>query len=348
MILPKPTRVAVIGCGYWGPNLVRVLAASALGEVRTLCDVRESAMLPLAQQYAKDASLKTHYKDVLADADIDAIVVATPAATHFDICRDGLQAGKHVLVEKPLATRATECRELIDLAERQGLTLMVGHVFLYNAAVLKAKEYIDGGELGDVIYALSQRLNLGRIQTDLNCLWSFAPHDVSILCYWLGQTPARVSTFGFSYLHKGVEDVVFARLSFPRGVGGHLHLSWLDPRKVRTMTLVGDKKMLVYDDVSTESRLQLYDKGVIPGVFRDPARSLGEFQLQTRGGDLLIPTFRFLEPLSVEVDHFLDCIRTGQRPRTDGRNGLQVVQVLEAMDKSLRLGGAPVEVDRGE
>lgn len=340
-----PTNVAVVGCGYWGPNIVRALSHTASVNIHTLCDVRRSSLQTLAEQYSKEAYLEEDFRKVAADPDIEAVFVATPAATHRLIAGTLLEAGKHVFVEKPLALTSTDCQELTELAERNKVTLMVGHIFMYNAAVIRAKEYIASGELGEIQYIYSQRLNLGRIQSDLNCLWSFAPHDVSILCYWLDQIPVKAVTQGFSYLNKGVEDVVFSTLHFPQGVGAHLHLSWLDPRKVRSITVVGSKKMLVYDDVSTDARLQIYDKGVSKVVrYSDPATNFGEFQMQIRPGDLLIPYFKFSEPLIEEIQHFLHCIHTGARPRTDGQAGAQVVQILEAMDRSLKADGLPVEV----
>lgn len=339
-------KVAMIGCGYWGPNLLRVLAQNPKISVYALCDLQPTVLQSMSQQYAKEALLLNDYHELLNDQQVEAVVVATPAATHFEIACAFLKAGKHVFVEKPLALTSADCRTLVNLAKQNEKILMVGHVFMYNAAVNKAKEYIESGELGEIFYVYSQRLNLGRIQTDLNCLWSFAPHDVSILCYWLNQMPVKVTTQGFSYLHQSIEDVVFSTLSFPNGVGAHMHLSWLDPRKVRTITIVGSKKMLVYDDVSTEARLQIYDKGVdkVFGERNQPAGNFGEFQMQLRTGDLLVPYFKFTEPLVDEMNHFLQAVQTGNSPRTDGVAGLKIVEVLEAMDKSLKSGGLPVTI----
>jgi predicted dehydrogenase len=222
---------------------------------------------------------------------------------------------------------------------------MVGHVFEYNVAVQRIKQYLDQGELGRLLYVYSQRVNLGRIQNDVNALWSFAPHDVSIMNYWLEQEPVRVAARGFSYLNSRIEDVVFVTLEYPGGIGAHLHLGWLDPRKVRLMTLVGSKQMLVYDDVSLDAKIQLYDKGIVRlDDFSEAAESFAEYQFQIRVGDLIIPTLQFSEPLQRECQHFIDCIQNGSRPLSDGLSGLRVVRVLEAAEQSLRQDGQLVEL----
>jgi predicted dehydrogenase len=259
-------------------------------------------------------------------------------------------AKKHVLVEKPLAKSSAECRTLVALSAELGLTLMVGHVFLYNAAVRQVKAYIDSGELGDVYYVCSQRLNLGIVRQDVNALWNFAPHDVSILNYWLGARPVGVSTRGFSYLQPGVEDVVFMTIDYPGGVGANVHISWLDPRKVRAMTVVGSKKMVVYDDVDSDAPLMIYDKGItrhaLPPEMQVPATpgGFGEFRFLTRAGDVVIPRFDQSEPLRAECRHFIECIQRGDTPVSDGLEALRVVEVLEAAQESLARGGEWVEL----
>jgi predicted dehydrogenase len=271
------------------------------------------------------------------------VVIATPIPTHHALASVLLSAGKHVMVEKPLASTADECLSLIDLAEKARRLLMVGHVFEYNAAVRTIKQYIDSGDLGRVLYVYSQRVNLGRIQRTTNALWSLAPHDVSILNYWFGQEPLRVAARGFSCLQPGVEDVVFVTLEYPNAVGAHLHLGWLDPRKVRLMTVVGSKKMLVYDDVSPDAKIQIYDKGVASSSQPNEAPgTFAEFQVRLRVGDLTVPTLKFSEPLQVECQHFIDCIERGERPFSDGQSGLRTVRVLEAAERSLRHDGMPI------
>lgn len=342
-------NVAVVGLGYWGPNLARNLASLSDANIVALCDLDMKQAEKVRQRYCTGARILSDYRDLADDQQIDAVVLATPIRTHFELGQLFLNSGKHVFIEKPLAQTVGECQSLIDLAEQNQRVLMVGHVFEYNAAVQRIKGYLDQGELGQLFYVYSQRVNLGRIQNDVNALWSFAPHDVSIINYWLGQEPGRVAARGFSYLHSGIEDVVFVTLEYPGGIGVHLHLGWLAPLKVRRMTLVGSKKMLIYDDVSLDSKIWLYDKGVAHlDDFLKAPESFAEFQFQIKRGDVVIPGLQFSEPLHSECRHFIDCIQHGQRPRTDGLNGLRVVRVLEAAEQSLRRDGQPVELGASE
>jgi predicted dehydrogenase len=345
-------NVALVGLGYWGPNLARNLAILDGATLHTLCDSRPDRLERLQRQYP-GVRTTTDFDAVIADEAIHAVVLATPVASHYDLATRALAAGKHVMIEKPLAQTSAECRALIELAARGSLTLMVGHVFLFNGAVRRMKEYIDSGELGDVRYIYSQRLNLGQVRTDVNALWNFAPHDLAILMYWLDAVPERVIARGFSYVQPAIEDVVFMTLDFPGQVGANVHISWLDPFKIRRMTVVGSEKMIVYDDVSADARITIYDKGVARTRRPDAQISLGsyetfaEFQLLLRAGDVLIPKVDFPEPLLVECQHFVDCIRTGERPLTDGESGLRVVTVLEAAQASMAAGGAPQGIDLG-
>ncbi len=345
-------NVALVGLGYWGPNLARNLAALQGAQLHTLCDLRAERLARFAREYPR-AHATSDYEQVLTSRDVDAVVIATPVHTHFEMARMALLAGKHVFVEKPLAQTAAQCRELIAAAEAAHLTLMAGHVFIYNSAVRRVKEYIDSGELGQVYYVYSQRLNLGIIRQDVNALWNFAPHDLSILCYWLNSIPERVMARGYSYIQPGIEDVVFMALDFPGGVGANVHISWLDPHKVRCMTVVGSEKMVVYDDTNPDARIMVYDKGVakVPAAANSsngPSlgryESFAEFQLLLRAGDILIPKIDFVEPLKLECQHFVDCIQNGQRPMTDGYDGLRVVESLEAAQRSLARGGVPESV----
>jgi predicted dehydrogenase len=339
-------NIALVGLGYWGPNLARNIATLAEGRLHTLCDVRSDRLRDLAKQYPA-SSLQGDYRAVLEDREVQAVVIAAPVAVHFEMAAAALRAGKHVLVEKPLAQTAEQCRKLIALAEAQSRVLMVGHVFLYNAAVRKVKEYIQSGELGEIYYVYSQRLNLGIVRRDVNALWNFGPHDLSILCYWLDGSPQRVVARGFSYIQPNIEDVVFVSMEFPGGIGASVHISWLDPHKIRRMTVVGSRKMVVYDDVSTDAKIMLFDKGITKkptaslgdGAASDRSLggfdSFGEFQLLHRAGDVLIPKLGFTEPLKEECQHFVDCIRLGRQPLTDGYEGLRVVEALEAAQRSL-------------
>ncbi len=341
----NPLQVAVIGCGYWAPNVVRNLVSLEDVEVVALCDVRADLAQELARRLAPGATVAADHRELSRDSRIDAVFIVTPVQTHYAVGGDFLRGGKHVFAEKPLAMTAEECADLIRLAEQQQRVLMVGHVFEYNTAVVWIRKYLEGAELGRLLYIYSQRVNLGRIQNDINALWSFAPHDISILNYWLADDPVWVSVRGLRCLGHNVEDTVFVLLEYPNGVGVHLHLGWLDPRKIRQMTLVGSRKMLVYDDVSLDSRIQIYDKGVtnLDTAVAAP-ESFAEFQYEIRTGNVVIPHIPYSEPLHEECKHFVQCVRTGARPRTDGWNGLRVVRVLQAAQRSLERGGEAVRI----
>jgi predicted dehydrogenase len=342
------TEVAVVGLGYWGPNLVRNIASLKGVHVKMLCDADAARAEAIRARLCHDAVVVQDYREVAADPKVEAVVIATPIRSHFKLGSFFLKAGKHVFIEKPLARTVAECERLIKLAEQHRRVLMVGHVFEYNAAVRWIKNYMADGELGKLFYMYSQRVNLGRIQTDVNALWSFAPHDVSVMNYWLGREPVSVAARGFSYLKEGVEDVIFVTLNYPEGVSAHLHLGWLDPRKVRLMTLVGSKKMLVYDDVSLDAKIQIYDRGIVDlHDYLESPSSFVEFQFQIRMGNVTFPTLKFDEPLQTECQHFIECVRTGERPITDGADGLKVVRVLEAAQLSLVNGGQTVLLEAG-
>lgn len=339
-------RVGQIGLGYWGPNLLRNMMSVPRARVVAVADSDERRLAELAQNGSPVATTQD-YRELVCRRDVDAVVIATPAASHAELAHAALSAGKHVLIEKPLATTVEDGVRLIELADRKGLILMVGHTFLYNAAVRRLKEYLEHGELGEIFYVYSQRLNLGRVRHDVNALWNFAPHDVSILLYLLGQTPIEVVARGFAYLQQGIEDVVFMTLVFSNGVSAHVHISWLDPQKVRRMTVVGSRKMAVYDDVNADARIVLYDRGVDRIPTAESPRDFGsfaEFQLRLRSGDVTIPALTLPEPLRLECAHFIACILEGRRPLTDGQHGLDVVRVLVAAQQSMSNRGAPVAV----
>jgi predicted dehydrogenase len=338
-------NVAVVGMGYWGPNLVRNLLILRDVRVSTLCDSDIKRAETVRQRFCPSARVTNNYKEIAEDPNIMAVVIATPIRSHFELGKAFLMAGKNVLLEKPLAQTKEECQALIDLAKTHRLVLMVGHIFEFNIVVQKIKQYLDDGLLGKLFYVYSQRVNLGRIQNDVNALWSFAPHDVSILNYWLASSPLRVTARGFSFLTQNIEDVVFITLEYPNGISAHLHLGWLDPRKVRLMTLVGSKKMLVYDDVTQDDKIKIYDKGIVQlDEFIHSPSSFAEFQFKIRSGDVTIPTIQFGEPLQTECQHFIDCIQKKCDPLADGENGLRVVKVLEAAEQSLKQSGRPVDL----
>lgn len=347
--MPAMVRLAIVGCGYWGLNLVRNFADVRAATITLLCDADEGT-LAKARRFAPAARLAGRLEDALSAGDVDAVVLATPAGAHGAMALAALRAGKHVFVEKPLATSVREAERVVESAESKGLTLMVGHTFLYNAAVNQIRDYIKKGEIGEVYYVTSQRLNLGKVRDDVNVMWNLAPHDVSIVLHWLDALPRAVAAKGLTFLQDGLEDVVFMNLDFEGGRGAHIHASWLDPSKVRRATIVGSKKMVLYDDMSPDAMIQLFDKGIDR---KHLDRSLGEydsfakFQLIHRAGDLVVPRVNFVEPLKVESEHFVECVRDGKRPRTDGRHGLSVVRILEAAQRSLKAGGRSVRLDWG-
>lgn len=340
--------VGVIGAGYWGPNLIRNFASTAGARLVGVADLDEGKLARIGKSYPGVVTT-TRLADLLANDDIQGIAVATPAGSHFELARQVLRAGKSVFVEKPLAASAAECEELIELAEKKKLVLMVGHTFEYNAAVEQVEQYIRSQELGEIYYIYSQRLNLGVVRRYVDAMWNLAPHDVSIALRWLGEMPVAVNARGYTYLQKGIADVVYMNLEFASGVAVHIHVSWLDPGKVRRMTVVGSQKMVVYDDASADAKIQLFDKGIdrqhMDGSLGS-FDSFGNFQLIQRAGDVLIPRIDFVEPLKVETAHFVECVAEGKKPRTDGENGLRVVKVLEAASQSMKRGGASVEIGK--
>jgi predicted dehydrogenase len=333
--------VGVIGCGYWGPNLIRNFTQIKGSGVVACADLSDDRLEHVKNLYPH---LDTHkdYHRLLEDDRIDAIAVATPPRTHHRIAMDALRSGRHVFVEKPMALSTEECTELIEEARRRKLKLMVGHTFVYTAAVNKIKELIRNGELGDIYYLSTTRVNLGIFQEDINVVWDLAPHDVSILNYILESMPEAVSAHGRSYIRQNVEDVAFLTFRYPGNILAHVHVSWLNPNKIRKTTVVGSKKMLVYDDVSPLEKIRIYDKGVTILPHYD---TFGEFQLSYRFGDIFIPKLDDSEPLKVACQHFIDCIEKDLEPRSNGEQGRDVVRVLEASIASLRSGGAMVPVD---
>ena len=334
--VPGRLRLLQLGGGHWGVNLARNF--SHLPGVRlTICDVDPERQTALAEKFPT-VEVSGDVEGSLLDPGFDGVIVALPASLHHVYAKKALLAGKHVLVEKPLAMNSCEAQELVDLATERDLVLLVGHTFLYNDAVRHVKSYIDSGELGEIYYITSQRLNLGRVRQDVNALWNLAPHDISILLYWLDAEPDAVSAHGLTFLQNGIEDVVFADLRFPSGIAAHVHVSWLDPKKTRQMVIVGSKKMIVYDDASADAKIVIYDKGVDRhdvGASLDDNESFSQFQLRHRSGDILIPKIDFREPLQRECQHFVTCILERDRPLTCGVSGLKVVKVLERLQESL-------------
>jgi len=322
---PTPIRLGVAGLGYWGPNLARNF--DDLADLRWLCDVSESTRARFATRYPQ-AALTGEFAEMLADPDLDAVVVATPVPTHFALARQALEAGKHVLVEKPPALRADEAEELCALAEDRDLVLLPGHLLLYHPGVKKLKQLVDAGELGEVLCLYGNRQNLGKIRRDENALWSLGVHDLSVILYLVDEKPSEVVAHGNAFLTEGVEDVVFCYLRFPSGKIAHMHLSWLDPHKMRRITVVGRDKMVVFDDMELERKVTIYEKAP-----EQPAESYGEWR--TRTGDIFSPKIPNDEPLRLECEHFLGLVRgEGDRFRA-ARDGLAVVRTLEQLQESL-------------
>ena len=336
------TTIAQVGCGYWGPNVLRNFSAQPGCWVKFVVEISPERQAYVRANFPK-SQVVSDLDSVLKDPEIDAVIISTPASSHFELAKQVLESGKHAFVEKPLATSTEQADELVALAAKTGKTLMAGHTFLYNAAVRYAQKLLRDESLGRLYYIYSQRLNLGQVRSDVNAWWNLAPHDVSILLYLMnGELPASVSAVGVSYIQPGIEDVVFATLKWANGVTGHIHVSWLDPGKIRKMTLVGSRKMVVYDDVS-DDKIKIYDKGVdrVPkiGERMDYDQS-GDYQLIHRTGDILLPKISFQEPLKTESAHFLECLRNGQQPLTGPQHARDVVAVLEATQTALTTGRA--------
>ena len=335
--------IGIAGLGYWGPNLLRNFSQLDGCKVKICCDLSEKSRRHAGEQYP-DIETTDDYGSLLQDPEVQAIVIATPATTHYDLAKRAILNGKHVFVEKPLTLDIAQAAELVELAQQNGIKLMVGHLMEYHPAIGMLKDMIRDGQLGDVYYLYSQRVNLGKIRKDENALWSLAPHDISILIYLLGAEPENVSARGQAYLQDGIEDVVFLNLLFPGKVMAQIQLSWLDPHKIRRTTIVGSEKMAVFDDMEPTEMIRIYDKGVVLAVGDPTYGSFGE-SLSLRFGDVKIPYIKMVEPLRVECQHFIDCIRNDMQPRSDGHDGLRVVRVLQAAQESLDRGGVPVELD---
>jgi predicted dehydrogenase len=341
----KVSGIGVVGLGYWGPNWVRNLYQLRQSRRVVACDLDAKRRDHVRGLYAGVEGCNK-IDDLLEDREIDGVVIATPVSTHYPLARMALLAGKSVLVEKPLAMSSAQASDLVRIARDQGRVLMVGHTFEYSAPVLKMRDIIESGELGEMFYVSSIRANLGLIQHDVNVAWDLATHDISIILMLMGgRIPEAVSCQGQSHYKRGIEDVAMLSLHFPRNVIAFIHVSWLDPNKIRRTTIVGSKKMLVYDDLALQEKIRIYDKGVDVAPYYD---TFGEFQFSYRYGNVMIPRIDEVEPLKVECEHFVDCIRDGETPRTDGLSGLRVVSVLEAANLSLKNGGAMVPVARSE
>ncbi len=338
--MTKPVKIAVVGCGYWGPNLIRNFRSLPDSNLKMMCDVSEARLKHLGALYP-EVEATTDFAHVLNGAGVDAVAIATAVKLHYPMAKASLLAGKHTFIEKPMACSSGECEELIEIARRQGLVLMTGHTFLYSPAVRRIKEIVDSGDLGEIRYISARRLNLGLFQKDINVAWDLAPHDISIIQHIMGEQPISINCRGSAHITPGIEDVTLMCLSFRKQRTAMIHSSWLDPRKIREMTIVGSKRMIVYDDVAQLEKIRIFDARVERPPHYD---TFAEFHYAYHYGDVYVPYVKQEEPLKIECQHFVDCIRQGTAPLTGGQQGLELVQILEASSESLKSGGAPVEL----
>ncbi len=334
------TRVGVIGSGYWGPNLIRNFVELPQSVVVGVADLEQQRLDQVCARYPQVEVITTDYRE-LFKLGLDAVVIATPPFTHYEIARECMEQGLHALIEKPITLKSKHAADLVKLADEKALVLMVGHTFEYNSAVRTLKALIDSGELGKIYYIDAVRVSLGLFQTRANVLWDLAPHDISILRYILGADPVTVSAHGASCVQEGIDDVVYATMRFPDNVMAHMRLSWLDPRKTRQFTIVGSKKMVIYDDVESLEKIKVYDKGV-KAIRR--THTYGDFNFAYHYGDVVIPHIQHEEPLRVQCQHFIDCIVEGKKPVSDGVSGMRVVQILKAAQKSLKHDGRLISI----
>lgn len=335
----KRINVGVVGCGYWGPNLIRNFRTVAECRLKTMCDISQDRLRHLNALYP-EVETETQFDRLVQNPGLDAIVVATSVKYHHGMAKAALQAGKHVLIEKPMAASVEQCEELVEIARKKGLTLMVGHTFLYSAAVRKMKEIVDNHDIGEIRYISARRLNLGLFQKDINVVWDLAPHDISIILHIMGETPQSINCRGAAHVTPGIEDVTAMNLHFSKERSAIVQNSWLDPRKVREMTIVGSRRMIVYDDVAPQEKIKIFDVRVETPPHYD---TFGEFQYAYHYGDMYCPHIKQDEPLKTECQHFIDSIRNGTTPLTSGLNGLEVVRILEASSRSLKADGGPIE-----
>ena len=338
--MKKQINVGVVGCGYWGPNLVRNFKSLPDCHLKIMCDISEQRLSHLRSLYP-EVEGATDYSYILNGVGLDAVIIATAVHSHYPMAKASLLAGKHTFIEKPMACSSEECEELVEIAQKKGLVLMTGHTFLYSPAVRKIKEIIKNGDIGDIRYICARRLNLGLFQKDINVAWDLAPHDISIILHIMEQYPTSVNCQGSAHITPGVEDVTTMWLGFPGDRSAIIHSSWLDPRKIREMTIIGSKRMIVYDDVSSLEKIRIFDARVERPPHYD---TFGEFHYAYHYGDVYIPYIKQEEPLKNECQHFLDCINHGSRPLTNGEDGLEMVRILEASSESLKRGGSPVKL----
>jgi len=330
----KIINVGIVGYGYWGPNLVRNFVANKKCEVTTICELDTKKWTLIRKKYP-NVSITKDYEELIDKPEIDAIVIATPVFSHYPLAKQGLERGKHMFVEKPLATKVTEAQELVNLSRQNGCILFVDHTFEYSPPVIKIKEILDSGKIGEIYYVASSRINLGLFQPDISVIWDLAPHDFSILFYWLDEEPLEISVVGKGFIRKEIPDAAFINMKFPSGITANIHISWLSPIKLRRTTIIGSKKMIVYDDTQEVEKVKIYHNVI---TIKEP-EDFGQYHLSYRTGNIVSPRLEAVEPLNRAVNHFLECINSGKEPKTNGENGLRVVRALESAEMSLRDNG---------
>jgi predicted dehydrogenase len=337
--------IGVIGCGYWGPNLIRNFAENERAQLRWICDTDEKRLNAIGRRYPATHTA-ADYARLLADPELAAVVIATPVATHYRFAKDALDAGKHVLIEKPFTTNSREARELVELAERRGLTLMVDHTFIYTGAVRRIKEIVESGELGELLYFDSVRINLGLFQRDINVVWDLAPHDLSIMDYLVARDPVALTATGSSHIEAGIENIAYVMLRFADSFIAHFHFNWLSPVKIRRTLIAGSRKMIVYDDIEPTEKVRVYDKGVTTNRIESDSDKEAAYQtlVSYRTGDVWVPKLDSTEALTHVSAEFLDAIANRRAPLTDGVAGLRVVRLLEAAQESINQGGKLIEL----
>ncbi|HUI06874.1 MAG TPA: Gfo/Idh/MocA family oxidoreductase [Verrucomicrobiae bacterium] len=336
-MMKSPLNIGVIGCGYWGPNLLRNFSAAEGAGVRMCCDLEPRRFAKLAPLYTK-TQFTTNPDEVLSSQEVDAVAIATPVSTHFALAKQALEAGKHVLVEKPLTLRVDHAEELVALASQKGLVLQVDHIFVYSPPVVKMKEIVDSGKLGKLFFIDSVRINLGLFQHDVNVVWDLAPHDLSIADYLLGRLPRSLSAFGSVHAGQDIEDVAYLNLDFGDGLIANFHVNWLSPVKVRHIIVGGSEQSLIYNDMDVSEKIKVYNRGI--QVTNDESRR--QLLIAYRSGDVWSPNIGMEEPLGRMASHFISCIREGKRPLTDGQSGLRVVKILDAAQRSIKAQGGRV------
>jgi predicted dehydrogenase len=337
----KSIKVGVIGCGYWGPNLIRNFNENYHTDLRYACDLNQDSLERIKLRYPH-VKTTNDYKELIRDKSIDAIAVATPVFSHYKLVKEALDAGKHVLVEKPMTPTVKEAERLVSLAQKKRLVLAVDHTFIYTGAIRRIKEFISGGELGEIYYFDSVRVNLGLFQHDVNVIWDLAPHDIAIMDFIVNEKALSVVATGAVHTPGGMEDVAYVTVGFKGGLIAHFHVNWMSPVKIRRIIIGGSKKMVVFDDLDPGEKVKIYDKGI--ELTGDNRKSVYQSLVQYRIGDMHAPAINNVEALRVEVEHFAECIKNGKNPVADGEAGLRVVRILEAAEKSLKKGGVKVNL----